>query len=183
MLGADITSFADLRRDDGVHSYLRRTMYGLLERAAVASRLPWRRCRREDRGDGAMIILPPGTRAARVLDSLAPCLHALLRHANHGTSDVERLRLRLAADVGAVNLDEYGSFGRPFIRVARMLDAPPFKDAMAAADADVGLLVSDRLFRAAAGAAGAAGPAGREAYRALSFTCKETRADAHLWLP
>ncbi len=180
MLGADITSFADVRRDDGVHSYLRRTMYGTLERAAGASRLPWPRCRRDDRGDGAMIVLPPGTRAAGVLDALPPRLHALLRHANHGTSDVQRLRLRLAADVGAVNLDEYGTFGRPFIQVARMLDAPPFKAAMAAADADVGLLVSDHLFRSAAPPAW---PISRDAYRPLRFTCKETRADAHLWLP
>jgi hypothetical protein len=64
--------------------------------------------------------------------------------------------------------------------VFRLVDSPAFKDAFDLSGADVGLLVSDRLYSDVVGHGGYVDPGG---YRPMRVVCKETEAQAWLWLP
>ncbi|MGI5320998.1 hypothetical protein [Actinomadura nitritigenes] len=58
----DIASFSAPYRTDMDRLEVRRIMYELLWEAFANSDVPWDECHREDRGDGALIIVPPETR-------------------------------------------------------------------------------------------------------------------------
>ncbi|MEU8119188.1 hypothetical protein AB0C21_10825 [Spirillospora sp. NPDC049024] len=181
LIALDIPGFGDERRTHDVQRLLRATMYELLADSFAMTRLPWWSCHREDRGDGALIVAPPTVDSFAALDPLAHHLAALLRRSNRLANDITRLRLRMAVHCGEVQHDAHGVLGQAVTHLFRLLDAPAFKRAMAGAlDADLGMVVSDHLYRAAAGD-GAIDP---NAYAPLSVTCKQTRkAKAHLWLP
>lgn len=181
LIALDIPNFGDQRRTHDVQRLLRDTMYGLLAQSFAMTQLPWWDSHREDRGDGALIITPPTVRSFDALDPLAHHLTALQRRANQLANDITRLRLRMAVHRGEVQYDAHGVLGQSVTHLFRLLDAPAFKRAMAnAQDADLGMLVSDHLYRAAADD-GAINP---NAYAPLNITCKQTRrAKAHLWLP
>ncbi|WP_026405037.1 hypothetical protein [Actinomadura rifamycini] len=181
LIGLDIPNFGDERRTRDVQQFLRGSMYDVVADSLAITGLHWHECHHEDRGDGALIIAPPTAHAFHVLDPLAHHLTARLRRANRITNDVARLRLRVAVHSGDVHFDTHGVLGHAVTRLFRLLDAPAFKQAISAApDSDVGMLVSDDLYRAAV----ADDAVDRDAYRPLYVTCKETRnVRAHLWMP
>lgn len=181
LIGVDIPNFGDRRRTNDVQRLLRDTMYGVLTESFAMTGLPWCGSHREDRGDGALIILPPSVRPVDALDPLAHHATALLRRANRLTNDLTRLRLRMAVHSGDVQFDAHGVLGHAVNHLFRLLDASAFKRVMSTAHhADLGMLVSDHLYRTAADD----GAIDQDAYTTLSVTGKETRkATAHLWLP
>lgn len=181
LIGLDIANFGDKRRTHDVQRLLRHNMYSTVAESFAMTGLPWQECHREDRGDGALIIAPPTAQSFHALDPLAHHLTALLRRANRLTNDVTRLRLRMAVHSGEVHHDAHGVLGHAVTHLFRLLDAPAFKQAMSTApDSDLGLLVSDHLYCAAA----ADDAVDRDAYCLLRVDCKETRnAKAHLWTP
>ncbi|WP_141582580.1 hypothetical protein [Actinomadura sp. WMMA1423] len=181
LIALDIPNFGDPRRTHDVQRLLRATMYAQLEESFAMTRLPWRDCHREDRGDGALIVAPPTVAPYAALDPLAHHLTALLRRSNRLANDITRLRLRMAVHCGEVHHDAHGVLGQDVTHLFRLLDAPAFKLAMAdARDADLGMVVSDHLYRAAA-AEGALDP---DAYAPVSVDCKQApKAKARLWLP
>ncbi|MFI0412390.1 hypothetical protein [Actinomadura sp. 3N508] len=181
LIGVDIPNFGDRRRSNDIRRVLRDTMYGLLTESFTMTGLPWEDSHREDRGDGALIILPPSVQSSETLDPLAHHATALLRRANRLTNELTRLRLRMAVHSGEVQYDAHGVLGHAVNHLFRLLDASAFKRVMATAHyADLGMLVSDDLYRAAIDD----GAVDQDAYTALNVTCKETRrAKAHLWLP
>lgn len=180
LIGVDIPRFGDQRRDADAQRLLRKQLYEHLQQACEMFRLPWQSCHHEDRGDGALIIMPPDIRPAAVLDPLAHHLTALLRRSNRLANDLGRLRLRMAVHVGEVQHDEHGVIGQPLIHLFRLLEASAFKQRLEKApEADLAMLVSQELYRHAA-ATGLINPA---AYRPINVRHKETRASGYLWLP
>ncbi|WP_019635105.1 hypothetical protein [Actinomadura atramentaria] len=180
VLATDITAFGDRRRDDETHRHLRAIMYTLMSEAFAMTDLPWWRSVRDDRGDGTLIITPPGIPPALFLDPLAHHLTALLRRTNRTANDVGRLRLRLAVSAGHIQHDGGGFIGRPLIHLFRLLDAPAFKDAFADAGTDLAMIVSEEFYDSALATGGLINPA---AYRPLHVASKETHCTAQLWLP
>jgi len=55
-------------------------MYRMLTDAFNDSGIRWRACHREDRGDGALIIVPPSIPTSAVVDAAALLAAALGRH-------------------------------------------------------------------------------------------------------
>ncbi|QXJ25780.1 hypothetical protein AGRA3207_007330 [Actinomadura graeca] len=179
LIAVDIPCFGDLRRDADAQRYLRKHLYEHLQDAFEMSRLPWLASHREDRGDGALIVTPPQVCPTRSLDPLAHHLTALLRRSNRLASELGRIRLRMAVHCGVVEFDGHGVLGQPLTHLFRLLEAPAFKQHLAATDADLGMLVSQQLYHQAA----ASGRINTAAYRPLTIEHKETRTRGHLWLP
>ena len=55
----DVAGFSDPVRTDGDRDVVRAAMYEILRSAFEASGVSWAACYREDRGDGAIIVVPP----------------------------------------------------------------------------------------------------------------------------
>lgn len=178
LLAVDVVGFGAPGRDEAIQEELRGATYELLERALEMTRLPWRACHVEDRGDGALVVLPPGMPGHLLLDPLAHHLGAMLRHSNRCRSDAARLRLRVAVTAGFVRWDGRGVAGHAVIHLFRLLEAPAFKEAIELSGSDVGVIVGDRMFE---DVTGSGAYVERERYRPVHVVCKETKATAWLW--
>jgi hypothetical protein len=177
MFAVDICAFGDHRHDDPVQCLLRRQMYELLRRACEVAILPWRRCYREDRGDGALIVAPADLPVERLFEPFAHHLATALWRYNRNAGHSTRLRLRLAVHSGLVAHDPYGVSGRALIELFRLLDARTFKNVVARSGRPLGVILSER-FHADARTYG--GMADADAYHAVRVRSKETRIQARI---
>ncbi|MUN35463.1 cyclic nucleotide-binding domain-containing protein [Actinomadura litoris] len=143
----DIAGFSDVvHRDDPARLEMRGWMYGFLRQAFEESHVPWTMCHREDRGDGALIIVPPDTPTTAVIDPMVARLAALLNGHNRRSSRAVRMQLRLALNVGPVVQDEEGVSGWALIQTSRLLDAQILKDRLEETGADLGFIASSFVY-------------------------------------
>jgi hypothetical protein len=181
LAAVDIIAFGDQHRDAALRRRLRTTMYGVLGDALTMTGLSLDDCYREDRGDGALVVASPDIDPDLLMDPLAHHLSVVLRRENRYTSPSTRLRLRVAVHHGHVEYDRHGVIGDISLELFRLLEARSFKNLFdARPDADLGLIVPDRLLTETAGRGGLITP---EAYRELRVTNKGTRLKARVWLP
>jgi CRP-like cAMP-binding protein/tetratricopeptide (TPR) repeat protein len=142
----DVAGFSDPVRNDGDRDVVRTAMYEILRSAFEASGVPWAACYREDRGDGAVIVVPPTISTQRVVDPLVAELAGRLRQYNRRASEVVRIQLRVALHVGPVGKDAEGLTGQAVISAARIVDAPVIKAKLAAEQADLVFAASDYVY-------------------------------------
>lgn len=146
LFAVDIAGFTDPRRDECVQLHLREALYRMLERAFDGSGLPWRACQHEDRGDGALVIVPPAISVDGLADPLPERLCGLIRVHNRVSSDDARIQLRAAAHVGKVYRDAHGFAGDSASHLRRLLDAPRLKHLLAASGSELAFITSDYFF-------------------------------------
>ncbi|MFI0481047.1 cyclic nucleotide-binding domain-containing protein [Actinomadura sp. 9N215] len=176
----DIAGFSSPDRDDVDRLEIRRTMYEVLREAFDVSKVPWDSCHIEDRGDGALIIVPPDVPTAAVIDPAITWLAARLRRHNHRSSRALRIQLRVAAHVGPVMPDPPGVSGWALIRTARLLDARPLKDRLASTGADLGFITSQFVYESViAHGPGQVNPAD---YESVACTVKKLRVEGWMRL-
>ncbi|GAA1940695.1 hypothetical protein [Kitasatospora viridis] len=142
-----------------------------------------RSCTIDERGDGALVVLPSGSAKTALTDA---CLHQLpgrLGRLARQHTELARLRLRIALHAGELVRTAQGSWlGDAVDQTFRLADSPLVKEALAAApEALMALVVSESWFD------GVVRPglcAAREQdFRPLSFTSHGRRFDARLALP
>ena len=118
-----------------------------LSGAAAAVGLDRSLWRTQPQGDAELAVLPPETDEAAVVADFPRELDTSLHRHNRSRNPEHRLRLRVAMHCGVLHLGALGYPGPAPIETCRLLDAPAFKQVLAAADdADVALIVSERLF-------------------------------------
>ena len=172
----DVAGFSDPVRNDGDRDVVRAAMYEILRSAFEASRVPWAACYHEDRGDGAVIVVPPTISTQRVVDPLAAELADRLRQYNRRASEVVRIQLRVALHVGPVGKDAEGLTGQAVIAAARIVDAPVIKARLAAEQADLIFAASDYVYdHVVRNCAGRVDPA---AFEHMECQVKEMRVSA-----
>lgn len=142
----DVAGFSDPVRNDSDRDVVRAAMYEILRSAFEASGVPWAACYREDRGDGAVIVVPPTISTLRAVDPLVAELAGRLRQYNRRASEVVRIQLRVALHVGPVGKDAEGLTGQAVISAARIVDAPVIKARLAAEQADLVFAASDYVY-------------------------------------
>ncbi len=142
----DVAGFSDPVRNDSDRDVVRAAMYEILRSAFEVSGVPWEACYREDRGDGAVIVVPPTISTHRVVDPLVAELADRLRQYNRRASEVVRIQLRVALHVGPVGKDAEGLTGQALIAAARIVDAPVIKARLAAEQADLVFAASDYVY-------------------------------------
>jgi hypothetical protein len=138
----DIAGFSSRVRDEDDRIEVRRAMYAALRESFEESGVPWDACYSEDRGDGALIVVPPEIPTAAVIDPMIAALGLRLRRHNHRSSEAVRIQLRVALDVGPVLPDPPGVSGWALINAARILEAAPCKEKLATTGADLGVIAS-----------------------------------------
>ena len=146
MLAVDIAEFTRADRDDEVQLQLRISFYGILREALGGSGMPWDQCQHEDRGDGVVVIVPPGLPAQPIIDSLPERLSGLIRRHNRFSYESVRMQLRVAANIGPVYGDEHGFSGDDLTLLGRMLDAQPLRRALSESGSEVALIISDYVY-------------------------------------
>ena len=142
----DVAGFSDPVRNDEDRDVVRAAMYEILRSAFDASGVPWAACYREDRGDGAVLVVPPTISTRRMVDPFIPELAGRLRQYNRRASEVVRIQLRVALHVGPVGKDAEGLTGQAVISTARIVDAPVVKARLAAEQADLIFAASDYVY-------------------------------------
>ena len=142
LLAFDIHEFTRPDRDEAIRIHLHKALYDVLTDAFGGSGLPWSRCHREDRGDGALVILPPGIAAQPVIDPFPERLRGLIRRHNRVACDAAQMQLRAAAHIGPVYGDAYGMISDDLNLLFRMLAAAPLRRALAVSGAELALAVS-----------------------------------------
>ena len=102
-----------------------------------------------DRGDGVLIVLPPGAVPA-VAGEFLRALTTGVGVWNRTHAQDLRIRLRVALHAGGVAPDAEESFDEAIDEAAGLADAPPLRDPLSTAAGDaMALMVSDRVFREA----------------------------------
>ncbi|WP_176611753.1 Crp/Fnr family transcriptional regulator [Actinomadura sp. WMMB 499] len=146
VLVTDITGFGSPRRTDADRRVVAAAMYEWLDAAFAASGIDFSRLYQEDRGDGALVVVPPTTPTERVVDPMLAHLAASLRRHNRRAADATRLQLRAALHVGPVRRGDRGVSGMALITAARLVDAPAVKRRVAETGADLAFVASDFVY-------------------------------------
>jgi class 3 adenylate cyclase len=181
LFAVDIAEFTRPDRDDDVRMFMHEELYRILERAFEGAGIPWTTCLREDRGDGVLVVVPPGIAANGIIDPLPERLRSLIRRHNHVSSEAAHFQLRVAVHIGPVDHDGHGFVGTDVDFLFRMLDARPLKHALARAGVDLALIVSDYVYRNVV----SRHPSliSPTAFWSVRFQVKRTRARAWIYVP
>ena len=181
VFAVDIAGFTRTDRDDDIRRYLHERLYAYLQQAFDRSGVPWAECFCEDRGDGALIVIPPEIPVKGLIDPLPDKLRALVRRHNHVSAAAADMQLRVAAHVGPVEHDGHGFVGTDVNFAFRMLDARSLKARLKKSGAELGLIVSDDVYDKFIRRCPTLADPG--AFQAVRFQTKGTRARAWTYLP
>ena len=181
LFAVDIVGFTRPDRNDDIRLYLHEKLYEFLRTAFDDSGIPWTDCYTGDRGDGALIVVPPGISAKGIIDPLPERLRSLVRRHNHLSCRAAGLQLRAATHLGPVDHDGHGFVGSDVNFLFRMLDARSFKRTVAETGAELALIVSDHVYRSVV--CRYPSLVSPEAFQAVRFQTKKTRGQAWTYLP
>ena len=123
ILGVDIEGFADRRRTNPDQIFMREGLYGCLRAAFARSGISWTACYHEDRGDGALILVPPEVPKDLLVAHFPQELSIALRSHSEVHAAGSRIRVRLAVHAGEVHRDGYGVAGTAINEVYSKLSA------------------------------------------------------------
>jgi hypothetical protein len=181
VFAVDIVGFTHPDRDDDIRRYLHEKLYEYLQIAFDSSGIPWQDCFSEDRGDGALIVVPPEISFKSLIHPIPERLRGLIRRHNHVSRESAAIQLRAVAHIGPVEYDGHGFVGTDVNFAFRMLEARPVKRMLAASSAELCLTVSDYVYRSLV----CRYPSllHPDTFRDIRFQAKNTRARAWAHLP
>jgi CRP-like cAMP-binding protein len=166
----DITAFSHPSRREQDRQAVRAAMYRMLADAFNDSGVPWHACHREDRGDGVLIVIPPGIPTGRVVEAVVNRLTTALRRHNRRAQAATRIQMRVAIHVGPVTTDAEGVSGHAINQAARFIQAAAVKRSIADASADLVLVTSEFVYDTVISPEH--GPAELASYQRLQFRAK-----------
>jgi class 3 adenylate cyclase len=140
----DVVGFSSAWRDDNDRLLIRRHLAAM---TCTALKAIWHECFCDDRGDGALVVVPSTVPTAKVLEYLLLALPIALRQHNESCTPGTRFQLRVALDMGAVVSDDIGVSGQVIINTKRLLDSLALKRAIGDSDVPLGLIVSDAVYQ------------------------------------
>lgn len=176
----DVEGYGHHGRTNQDRVAVREAMYGALRRAFADSGAPLDSCYGEDRGDGAMILVPPDVPKERLAANLPHALVAPLVRHNCTTAPGARVRLRVALHAGEVLHDRHGVVGSSLNLAFRLLEADPLKAALRASPGVLAMIASDWFYDEVIRQTPVCAPG---AYRPVLVAVKETRTRGWLRLP
>lgn len=176
----DVEGFGDRRRTNPDQVVARDGLYVALSRAFARSGMSWEDCYHEDRGDGALILVPPDVPKSVLVTDVPRELAAALSEHNQARDRRERIRLRLAVHAGEIHHDAHGVAGTAINVAFRLLEAAPLKRALAGSTGVLVVIASRWFFEEVIRHTPASGPA---SYRRVPIVVKETRDSAWICRP
>lgn len=121
-------------------------LYEVLHAALTASGVDYKRCEIEDRGDGALIMIPPDFSKSTLIDRLPDRLVAEIRRYNATRVPAARFKLRVAIHAGDIRHNATSWVGPAVNLAARILEAAEVKSAFAQSDRLVALIASHYFY-------------------------------------
>jgi hypothetical protein len=177
----DIASFGDLSRTDLHRHKIRTALYDGLRRSFDDTGVPYAACYHEDRGDGALVAVPPMVDTTVLLTSLVQRLRAAVRQHNDVSVRTAQMQLRLAVHTGIVHSDAEGLVGTAVNYAFRILEAPQLKQVLRRTGAELALITSERVYDdVIRHGLGLVNPAD---YDQVELEVKETRTCAWITVP
>ena len=176
----DVEGFGDRRRTNPDQVVARDGLYCALSRAFARSGMYWEDCYHEDRGDGALILIPSDVPKSLLVTDVPRELAAALSEHNQAHDPQERIRLRLAVHAGEIHHDAHGVAGTAINVAFRLLEAAPLKRALAGSSGVLAVIASRWFFEEVIRHTPASGPA---SYRRVPVAVKETRDSAWICRP
>jgi hypothetical protein len=146
MVLVDVAGFTGKERMLIHHMAVRKGLYAVLEEAFTKARLDWSACYYEDRGDGAMILVPPDVQAVVLADDLLDRIVSALRDHNEVHAREASIQLRLVLHSGQVEKDENGVAGPALNFAFRLLAAPVAKRSLRESGGLLAVVVSDLFY-------------------------------------
>jgi tetratricopeptide (TPR) repeat protein len=146
LVAVDVVGFSHRDRTEPIQVRIRSALYGMLERAFRNAGIAWDGCYVEDRGDGAIVVVPEPFAPSMLVHSVVEHLGSELHGYNQVASDPAVIRLRISVHMGMVRVDDHGLVGEAVIHVFRLLDAKILKDLFQRSGGVLGLIVSDRVY-------------------------------------
>jgi hypothetical protein len=143
---SDVVAFGASTRNDTDRLIIREALFNMTHAAlrGIPSGWSW-----DDRGDGLLMVVPPGVPTASVIAQLVEELPAALDRHNSTHRASTRIQLRVAVTVGPVVSDTMGVSGEAIILSARLVDAPVLKEAIAKSTASLGVIASSFVYETA----------------------------------
>ncbi|WP_026401380.1 SAV_2336 N-terminal domain-related protein [Actinomadura rifamycini] len=148
ILACDVQAFAGrttVRRQDA-WAMTREVLQQGLDASLEATGVRLDDCYWEDRGDGVLVLLPPGGGTDALLSSVVDTLAAALWHHNEAAADGARVRLRVAVHAGEVRHDGLGVVGFALNHAFRLLDARATRDRLDGPGTLLAVIVSQRVY-------------------------------------
>jgi tetratricopeptide (TPR) repeat protein len=180
ILCADVEGFGDPARTDLDQGAIRDGFYAALRRAFSASGIPWKDCYHEDRGDGALFLVPPKIPKSLLVAPFPQELAAALRAYNQDCGPHALIRLRVALHAGEVREDANGVVASCINLAFRLLEADALKSALRCSRGVLSLIASQWFFEEVIRHDPEHHP---ETYQRVRVTIKETATHAWLCLP
>ncbi|MFI5865583.1 hypothetical protein [Streptomyces sp. NPDC051546] len=144
MLLVDTERFSD--RDDVQQAYLRRMLYGIVDRVLLGAGIDQTLRLRADRGDAIMELVDPAVPLTTLLRALLTEVPAELHAVNRMAASSAQIRLRAVLATGFVAVDEFdGWVGTDLNQACRLLDADPLRAALRERADDFALCVSESV--------------------------------------
>jgi hypothetical protein len=176
----DVAGFTDPARTMVHQRAVHEGLYDVLRGAFSEVGVGLDTCTVEDRGDGAMILLPPEVDNSKLADQLPSRLVAWLRRYNAVHSAQAAVQLRVALHAGEVYQDGHGAVSAAVNIAFRILEAPEAKSALRLSTGVLALVASDTFYHDVIVHDPAADP---DSYRRVPVSVKETSTVAWLRLP
>lgn len=161
----------------------RAMLLGVLCDVFSESRVDWDSCHSQDTGDGVQLVIDAEVPKARLIHPLVHDLAIRLRAHNQTAGSLTAIRVRVGLHAGDVHMSDGQVAGSSLEFLARLVEAPPLRQALALAPESVtlALAVSEHVYEEVV----------RHRYPGIdpdtfhrvTFTVKETKSRAWLHLP
>ncbi|ONI85226.1 hypothetical protein ALI144C_12975 [Actinosynnema sp. ALI-1.44] len=180
IVAVDVASFTDPMRTMIHLRAVHEGLYDMLRAAFDEAGILWKALYHEDRGDGAMILIPADFPKVWLVDQWHTRLLSALRRYNSVHAAEARVQLRVALHHGEVYADSEGVVSHAVNLTFRLLDAGQAKSALADSGGLLALIASDEFYRDVIEQDPAADPA---SYQRIAVSVKQTHTVAWLRLP
>jgi class 3 adenylate cyclase len=141
----DVTGFG--RLGNRAQLQVRTALNSAVRAAFRGGGVRWSGLAVEDRGDGAIILVPPTVSKVDLLDPVVPNLAALIRRHNETAGPGLRIRLRVSLHAGEVHRDATGWAGADLNAACRLVSsAAVCRHLLQRPAADLLVVVSDAVY-------------------------------------
>jgi eukaryotic-like serine/threonine-protein kinase len=176
----DVERFSDPSRTNIDQLAVRDGLYEALIHAFEDSEISWSNCMTEDRGDGALILVPPEVPKSLLVSRVPAALVDAVTTYNESRPIQTRMRLRIALHAGEVHRDAHGFASNAINHAFRLVEAPALKSALGNSPGVLALIVSEWFYDEVVRHAPESNPF---SYRQVDVNVKETQTVAWIRLP
>jgi hypothetical protein len=181
ILVVDVEGFTGRHRTNRHQLAIRAGLYGALRAAFDDIGLDLDDCHHEDRGDGVLILVPPGIPKAPFTEVVPFALvKALNAHNDDQPEQAARIRIRMALHAGEIEMDSHGVTSNSLNHTFRLLEAAPLKTALRHSAGVLAVIISEWFYEEVTRHSPVTDPA---TFRKFRLVVREAVAPAWICLP